>query len=789
MTSAVYRCVGDDRHMKGRTKMRIRSTVTKLCAALLVSTVPSWGMAETRPERTVEIRWTRLGVPHIKAADYESLGFGYGYALAGDRYCELAGRALTFRGERSRWYGADAGITIGFLKMTNLTSDILYRTQFPDALIQRALDVLQPKTKEYLRGFVAGLNRYVSTLSADEKTRLCGGIHIPTFKDSDIARSLLSLMVISKGFEIGPEMLTSGTAWSNAGRSAEAQAITPVSIEAGFGSNAWAYGGDVVKGEGAMLFANPHSAWVQNENQIRLMLHPFHLTIPGEIDVAGASFWSFPLPWVGFNKDVTWTILDAGQSVTAYVRQLMTVDTTGARPHYIMDGVRKPLEIRKIPIEVLNSDGSISVRTFEAAYSELGPLYKVQAGPGRPAGWYAYTDANEGSAFGLDQFLAATKARNVAEFVKAVEENRGVPSHLMAGDRHGGIAFVESVQTLAGSDELLRQCHVGGDSVLFNIVDGSRRDCAFRDTDGRPLRAPLSAYPNIFSRGIIHNTNNSYKYTEFGKVQENRSRFFGNPDVPEANIRHVMSARRMKEVSADGVVTPEEAWEVIFDNRNFAAEEWLDDILALCAGAVSADTKAGCAVLRNWDRKNNADSRGALLFHQFWNRLVAMKTVLPANNPVDLQVKRPLSITPETAPAIVEAIGASVRELAELGFSADAPWGQALYADTASGRIPVHGGSYQEGILNGEQPPKLEKGGFPYIMFGTSYAQFVRWEKGKMQADVLLTHGQTGTESEGRTTQMKMFANKQMYRFPFTQEELAKADIVKTTVLTLDARK
>ena len=58
-----------------------------------------------------------------------------------------------------------------------------------------------------------------------------------------------------------------------------------------------------------------------------------------------------------------------------------------------------------------------------------------------------------------------------------------------------------------------------------------------------------------------------------------------------------------------------------------------------------------------------------------------------------------------------------------------------------------------------------------------------------MQADVLLTHGQTGTESEGRTTQMKMFANKQMYRFPFTQEELAKADIVKTTVLTLDARK
>lgn len=768
--------------------MRIRSTTAKLCALLLMSTASSWSAAETRPERaperTVEIRWTRFGVPHIKAADYESLGFGYGYALAGDRYCELAGRALTFRGERSRWYGADADITVGFLKMTNLTSDLLYRTQLPDAMVERALDALQPTTKDYLRGFVAGLNHYVGSLSDRERKALCGGIHVPTFREADIARSLMSLMVISKGFEIGPEMLSSGSAWSSgAASTAGRQPVTPVSIEAGFGSNAWAYGGDVVKGEGAMLFANPHSGWVQSENQLRLLLHQVHLTIPGEIDVAGASFWSFPLPLVGFNKDVTWTILDAGQSVTAYVRQAMKVDGS----HYVMDGVRRPLEIRKIPIEALEADGSVSVRTFEFAFSELGPVYRVPAAPGRPAGWYAYTDANEGSAHGLDQFLAVAKAGTVAEFVKAVETNRGVPAHLMAGDRHGDLAFVESVQALAGTDRQVQDCHVGGDGVMFNIVDGSRRECAFRNDAGRPVGAPLADYPTIFSRGIVHNTNNSYKYTEFGKVQSDRSRFFGNPTVPEANIRHVMSARRMQEVGADGIVTPDEARQVIFDNRNFAAEEWLDDILALCDGA-GGDIGTGCTILRGWDRKNDAGSRGALLFHQFWNRIVAMKTVLPADNPVDLQVKRPLSITPQTAPAIAEAVGASVRELRALGFSPDAPWGQALYGDTAAGRIPLHGGSYQEGILNGEQPPKLEKGGFPYIMFGTAYAQFVRWEKGKVQADVLLTHGQTGTESEGRTAQMKMFAEKRLYRLPFTQDELAKAEIVRTLVLSPDVQ-
>ena len=47
----------------------------------------------------VDIRWTSYGIPHIKAEDYGSLGFGMGYALA----------KITFAHWRINWEGTWSG--------------------------------------------------------------------------------------------------------------------------------------------------------------------------------------------------------------------------------------------------------------------------------------------------------------------------------------------------------------------------------------------------------------------------------------------------------------------------------------------------------------------------------------------------------------------------------------------------------------------------------------------------------------------------------------------------------
>src|SRR2546429_5242134 len=55
------------------------------------------------------IRRTDHGIPHILANDFAGLGFGYGYAFAQDNICTMADDYVTVRGERSRFFGPDAG--------------------------------------------------------------------------------------------------------------------------------------------------------------------------------------------------------------------------------------------------------------------------------------------------------------------------------------------------------------------------------------------------------------------------------------------------------------------------------------------------------------------------------------------------------------------------------------------------------------------------------------------------------------------------------------------------------
>lgn len=750
--------------------------------------------------RTVDIRWTQYDAPHIQANDYESLGFGYGYVLANDRLCESTGRALAFRGGRSSVYGADGRATVGFLQTTNLNSDLFYRMRAPEDRVLAEFEKLSPETQEYILGVAAGMNHYVNNMPDEERATRCKEEPILEFRVTDIVRAAMIFGVMKEAVAISHALVPSATEWNTTQHASfdHPDHLLPAVVEGGFGSNAWAYGGDVTENDAGILLALPHSAWKRNPHQQRIYMHQTHLTIPGELDVAGAAFLGVPTPMTGFNKDVAWTILDAA-STTAYVLQAMDVRESDTAPTYIVDGIEKPLTFKTISLEIKGDDGEVTTQTFKFIESELGVLFKLPESHGHPAGWYAITNAGQNNGRGLDQFFQAARASSTKEFTDIIAENRGILSQLIVADRNGDIGYVVAGNVVDISDEEMLDCHLEGVETAFNVIDGTRADCAFRDAEGNPLNAPLSSYPTLLSRGILHNTNNSYKYTEFGEVQRPYASMFGHhSDTQEkghseaAGLRYdprlPMSYRRMSEISEDGVVTPEEALQVVFDNRNFAAETFLDSILALCEQSDDSDVATGCSVLATWDRKNNSDSQGALLFHQFWNRVVKMRPIMPVNPQGNPDFEQELDLNPEAEIAILDAIGESVRELASFGFEPDAPWGSALYAIADGEKIPLNGGSYQEGVLNGEMPAPLTTGGFPFIMFGTVFVERVTWENGSVNPDIILVHGQReDIDSDGRTQQINLFSNKQLYPAPFTESELAEETIYRTISFDLDA--
>src|SRR5579875_1632846 len=63
---------------------------------------------------SADISRTAFGIPHIRANDYASLGYGMAYAYAQDNVCLLADQVVTVNGERSKTFGPEGTVTVSF---------------------------------------------------------------------------------------------------------------------------------------------------------------------------------------------------------------------------------------------------------------------------------------------------------------------------------------------------------------------------------------------------------------------------------------------------------------------------------------------------------------------------------------------------------------------------------------------------------------------------------------------------------------------------------------------------
>jgi len=95
------------------------------------------------------IRRTQGGIPHIRADDLGSLGFGTLYAMAEDNACILADQYLSFGAQRSLFLGPGKD---------NLDSDFFYQL-----LIDRGQgeEPLPTELEQLFRGAAAGYNQYL----------------------------------------------------------------------------------------------------------------------------------------------------------------------------------------------------------------------------------------------------------------------------------------------------------------------------------------------------------------------------------------------------------------------------------------------------------------------------------------------------------------------------------------------------------------------------------------------------------------------------------------------------
>ena len=308
-------------------------------AVLALASACSDNKSDSKPLREstydAEIRRTEFGIPHIKAKDEGGLGFGVGYAYAQDNFCLLADQLVTVNGERSKYFGPDERSTDS--ELSNLQTDFFYGLINDTQAIDTAWQAQAEPMKALISGYVAGFNLYLQVTGRDNLPQACkGAAWVRKANARDFVKLVRSYAIESGSASFIESIVAAappGTTPAAPAAIGKLKALEPdywSKRRERTGSNGVALGKNATDNGAGMLLANPHFPW-----EGRLRFYQLHLTIPGQLDVMGASLGGLPEVNIGFNQNVAWThTVNTSAHFTLHALQLDPADPT----RYIVDG-------------------------------------------------------------------------------------------------------------------------------------------------------------------------------------------------------------------------------------------------------------------------------------------------------------------------------------------------------------------------------------------------------------------------------------------------------------------
>jgi acyl-homoserine-lactone acylase len=293
--------------------------------------------------------------------------------------------------------------------------------------------------------------------------------------------------------------------------------------------------------------------------------------------------------------------------------------------------------------------------------------------------------------------------------------------------------------------------------------------------------------PHVIRTDYVANSNDSFWLANPAAPLTGFSPLVGPVDTPQ-NLR---TRAGLVEIAArlggtDGRpgtrVAPDDVAAMLYANRNLAAELYLDDLLALCtarpttalANGRSVDLHPACTTLSQWDRRMDRDSRGAHLFHEFWRRAATIKDIhaVPFDRTDPVHTPRGLKREGAATDALLQALGEAVVLVEGRGLALSAAWGELAVAGRGDGRIPLHGGEGEEGVLNAHRSTWIDGTGY-VTDSGSSYIQIVTFDEHGPVARAVLTYSQsTDPASPHATDQTRLYSDKGWVSLPFHAKDV-----------------
>lgn len=786
----------------------------------LMASVSASGQAADTPQTEIEIRWTADGVPHIRAENWQDLGYGYGYVQGRDALCTLAEAFVTFEGRRSYFFGPEARPSADstFGRPRNIELDVFFRA-FADAEVIEQYRRQQPAGLiELIDGFAEGYNRHlwdVRRSKAGSTTRhAC--LHEPWVRPitaDDIYRRMTAVNLAAGYAKFIPEIVNAAPAkTANTAKGDESagtlrrRLAATIGEEPALGSNALAFGRAATGADSAVLVGNPHWFWRGPDR-----FYQAHLTIPGRLNVAGVSFLGIPVIMIGFNEHIAWS-----HTVSAARRfGLFELALGEAGPTvYLHEGRDEPMQAEQVTVDVRGADGKVTALTRTLYRTRFGPIVDLGA-HADSFGWsaeraLAIRDINADNFRIFRTFFYWNQAGSLREFVDIQRREAGMPwANTVAIGHNDGRVWYGDIGAVPNVPDALREVcttALGQEfaqvDAIVPFLDGSRAACDWQADEHavQPGSMPAQNQPALWRDDYVANMNDSYWLSSPRRPLEGYAQILGGEREPlslRSRLGHRIAGEQLANAPLPARELSRRLRHAVLDPRVHSAELFklpvLDRVCPLRLATVDhdiltdrtftparrVDLSSACTLLRQWNNKGDVRERGAHLWDAFWARAerippgelfrAPFTPARPLDAPGDLNVDDR---------RIVEAFGAAMLAISDTGLVLDAPRGSYFHVGAGRDRVPLYGGCEDAGyfvVTCGEEGGS----GIAGNIVGNSYLQVVSFDAAGVEAYTLLAHGQDDTD----TAALRRYAAKRWLRFAFTEEQIRRESGARRIVL------
>jgi len=801
--------------------MRLRAVTVLAAIAALVGGVTAPALASRPPGPhgsaaglTAQIRYTTGGIPHILAHNWADLGFGYGYAFAKDNICTMANDYVTVEAQRSRYFGPTGSYVQrgnGFVE-NNLESDIYFQQIIDSHIVQHLEQGLSTDEKQIEVGYVKGYNTYLAVVGGSK------GVPDPTcrgqawVKPITLQESYLrfyQLMLESSGdvviqgiTEAAPPAAAQAahpTAAASPARTARALAAAWRAHTSTLGSNAVAIGSAGTRDHRGLLLGNPHFPWLGTER-----FYQSQLTIPGKINVTGASLYGVPLVLIGHNESVAWShTVSTAFRFTPF--QLTLVK--GHPTEYLQHGKAVAMTPRKVTVLAKQPNGKLAPVTHTLWWTRYGPVFNNLEGQSLP--WttttaFAFGDVNANNlARAVNTWFGFDRASSTQQILSILKKYQGIPwVNTIATDRAGLALYADIGAIPHVTNAEANRCDTLIGKITFArfglpILNGAKTSCAWGNDAG-------AAVPGIF--GPIHEP---YLFRHDYVTNSNDSYWLANPHHPltgfpriigtEGTARTLRTRIGLLQVQArvsgtDGQgpagFTVAAMRRLDLSDDSYAAQLTLPGLVKLCdkfqaAGGVAPTSNGGtvklgdaCTTLAHWNGRADVSQRGAVLFAAFWNIATAPPNPSPFSHPFQLShpVTTPYGLN-TAEPSVRTALGDAIQQLNKAHIPVDTTLGAVQYVTYHGSHITIPGGPGDpDGIFNAIYENTEPGDSLTAPDTGSSFIQVVTWRKDSPcpVGSTILTYSESSNPSSPHfADQTKLFSKKQWLPDLFCQSQLA----------------